>query len=347
MNFASTNIQTIVPTKIIEPVKIRYNAGDDELISIPMATFEKPVWYATKRGALVSCKTEGIAVSVIDDVMARSIILEANDLATALKCKDWIENNFAKISHAILASSRFAILKDIHIENVGRLLFVRFAMSTGNASGHNMSTKATDVAANLIVAECEDINYLSVSGNYCVDKKVSSINGILGRGKRATAEIIVPRDVCLHVLKSTPEKIVNLCTKKNLLGSILSGGVRTANAHFANVALAIYLATGQDAANIVEASQGITFADFSGNDLYLSVNTPNLIVGTVGNGKDLDFAINNLRLLKCDPYESRSPQRLAAIICAAMLCAELSLLAALTNSGELVEAHMRLERAAI
>jgi hydroxymethylglutaryl-CoA reductase (NADPH) len=223
------------------------------------------------------------------------------------------------------------------------LLYIRIGVKTGNAAGHNMVTKAADAVLSLILSHCE-VKYVSVSGNCCVDKKVSAINGILGRGKRVSAEIVVPRGVCRTILKTTPEKIVDMNTKKNLVGSILAGGVRSANAHYSNVVLAAYLATGQDAANLVEASQGITFADMCGDDLYFSVNLPNIIVGTVGNGKKMPFVIKNLELMGCYPADPSSARRLAALISSAVLCAELSLLAALGNSGELMRAHIKLER---
>ena len=146
------------------------------------------------------------------------------------------------------------------------------------------------------------LKYISVSGNYCVDKKNSAVNSILGRGKYVIAETLIPAKICKNQLHTTPQNIVNLNIKKNLLGSIISGGINTANAHFANMLLAIFLATGQDAANIVEGSQGITHAEMRGDDLYFSVTLPNIIVGTIGNGKDFDFVKQNLETLKClDP----------------------------------------------
>ena len=127
---------------------------------------------------------------------------------------------------------------------------------------------------------------------------------------------------------------------------MLAGGIRSANAHFANMLLAFYLATGQDAANIVEGSQGIVHCEVRDGDLYFSVNLPNLIVGSVGNGKGLDFVEENLRLLGC--REQREPgenaRRLAVICAASVLCGELSLLAAQTNPGELMAAHVKFER---
>ena len=134
--------------------------------------------------------------------------------------------------------------------------------------------------------------------------------------------------------------------KTNLIGTLLAGGIRSANAHFANMLLAFYLATGQDAANIVEGSQGIVYTEVRDGDLYFSTTLPNIIVGSVGAGKNLEFVRANLDALGC--YEKRASggnaRRLAAIAGACVLCGELSLLAAQTNPGELMQAHTRLER---
>jgi hydroxymethylglutaryl-CoA reductase (NADPH) len=343
MRFLSSTISTVIPTCIIGPLKIVY-VGNVEQVSVPMATFESPLWYSTKRGAMVSQKTSGISTAVLEDIMTRSIILEANDVNAAILCKKWIENNQKAIGDVVRNGSRFAQLKAIHLEVVGPMIYARFAVETGNASGHNMVTIAADAVAKFIVAQT-NVRYASISSNCCCDKKVSAINGILGRGKRTVAEIVVPKSVCAALLKASPEEIVKLNVKKNLLGSILAGGVRSANAHFANAVLAIYLATGQDAANLVEASQGITYADVKNNgELYFSVTLPNIIVGVVGNGKHLDFAKKNMESMGCFHSDPHSSQRLAAVMAAAVLCSELSLLAAQTNGGELLKMHLKLER---
>ncbi|MDF2691494.1 MAG: hmgA, partial [Gammaproteobacteria bacterium] len=192
----------------------------------------------------------------------------------------------------------------------------------------------------------KELSYVSISGNICTDKKVSAINGILGRGKQVIAELTISREICEKHLRITPEALVNLHIKKNLIGSLLAGSLRSANAHFANILLAIYLATGQDAANIIEGSQGITYCEVKNDDLYFSVNLPNIIVGSMGNGKHLDFVRENLAILGCtDSRElGKNSQRLAMITAATVLCGELSLLAAQVNPGELTRSHMVFER---
>ena len=150
-----------------------------------------------------------------------------------------------------------------------------------------MATLASDALLKHLLQTVPGISYGSISGNYCTDKKATAINGILGRGKNVVTELLVPRDVVDGVLHTSAAKIVELNIRKNLLGTLLAGGIRSANAHYANMLLGFYLATGQDAANIVEGSQGVTMAEDRDGDLYFSCTLPNLIVGTVGNGKGL------------------------------------------------------------
>ena len=102
------------------------------------------------------------------------------------------------------------------------------------------------------------------------------------------SEIVISDKICRRFLKTTPERLVQL-NVRNLIGTLLAGGIRSADAHAANMLLGFYIATGQDAANIVEGSQAITFAEVRNGDLYFSVTLPNLIVGTIGNGKGLDL----------------------------------------------------------
>jgi len=230
---------------------------------------------------------------------------------------------------------------------IGRQLFIRISIYSGDASGHNMSTKAAEHILDWILKTYPELSYISLSGNACSDKKVSAINGLLGRGKSMIAEIIIPRNILQTQARTTPEKMVDINLKKNLLGSHVAGSLRSANAHVANTLLAFYLATGQDAANIVEGSQAITTCDLlTSGDLYFAVTLPNLIMGTVGNGKHLPKVQAELQNLGLTEARSlgENARRIAAVCAAAVLCSEFSLLAALTNPRELMRAHTLLER---
>ena len=345
-----TNTESVaaVPMRWVGPIEV---SGD--LISgsyeVPMATYETPLWPSVNRGAKVSrFSPGGIKVTLVDERMSRSVLLEAADAQGAVNARNWLDANRHILSDAVSASSRFARLIDMHYQILGNLLFIRFELTTGDASGHNMVTHASDHLLEVILQHRPELAYGSMSGNYCSDKKPTAVNGILGRGKNIVTEITIPRNVVTRFLHTTPEQIVELNIRKNLIGTMLAGGLRSANAHYANMLLAFYLATGQDAANIVEGSQGITHAEVRNGNLYFSANLPNLIVGTVGNGKGLDFVTENLE--RMDLLAQREPgenaRRLAGLCAASVLCGELSLLAAQTNPGELMAAHLKIERGA-
>ncbi len=331
--------------KWVGPMRVHYQ-GQEEDLEIPLATYESPLWPSTARGARVSLRAGGIQCTLVDDRMTRSILLEAPDAGAALRLATELVTNKAALQEQVSATSRFAKLADIHHQIVGNLLYLRFAFTTGDASGHNMATKAADQLMTHLLATHPEFRHISVSGNYCIDKKPSAVNGILGRGKYVVTEGLVPEKLVHRYLKTTAEKIEALHVRKNLIGTLLAGGIRTANAHVANILLGFYLATGQDAANIVEGSQSITHVENREGDLYFSLTLPNVIVGSVGNGKGLTFVEENLQRLGC--RENRDPgengRRLAILAGAAAWCGELSLLAALTNPGELMEAHLHWER---
>ena len=334
-----------IPLRRVGPVRISGPELDGEVM-IPLATLESPLWPSVARGARVTARAGGIRAIVRDDRMARSVLLEASDALEAVRAAAALEARRGELAELVASTSRFAKFLDLHTQVAGCLLFLRLEISTGDAAGHNMVTKAAQGMIEWAVRACPALRAVSVSGNYCTDKKVSAVNGILGRGKCVLADVLIPGALCRTQLKTTAARIAELNVKKNLVGTMLAGGVRTANAHFANMLLAFYLATGQDAANIVEGSQGLTYAEARGEDLYFSVTLPNVIVGAVGAGKDREWARANLEALGC--LEPRAPganaRRLAAIAAAAVLCGELSLMAALTVPGELMRAHERLER---
>ena len=335
-----------IPVREIGPLKI---IGQfDMTVKVPLATYEKPLWPSVSRGAKISCRTNGIISNVISECMTRSIILEGTSSQHALELQQELQNKKSILQQEVEQTGRFVKLSDMHFQIIANLIYIRFEFFTGDASGHNMVTKACDKLIRWICKECPSYKYVSISGNYCVDKKVSAVNGILGRGKNVISEINVSREICQELLKTTPDQIVELNIKKNLLGSILSGSLRSGNAHYANMLLAIYLATGQDAANIVEGSQGITYAKInSDGGLYFSINCPNIIVGSIGNGKEYEFAkeyLHNMGCLEQDAAVGENARKLACIIGATVLCGELSLLAAQTNQGELMRAHEIIER---
>lgn len=340
-----TETATAVPTRWVGPMRMSGAVNGE--VEVPLATFESPLWPSVGRGASISREVrDGVIVTIVGERMTRSTLFVAPSASIADAGAREIGARLPELRELTATSSRHARLIDAHTEIVGNLLFVRFAFETGDAAGHNMVTKAADTIMRRILTWGLRLDYGSVSGNFCSDKKTSAVNGILGRGRSAVAEMLIPHEIVVRRLRTTAHAITELSVRKNLVGSTIAGSLRTANAHYANMLLAIYLATGQDAANIVEGSQGITYAEARDEGLYFSCTLPNLIVGTVGNGKHHPDIERALERMGC--REAREPggnaRRLAALTAATVLCGELSLLAAQTNPGELMATHLQLER---
>lgn len=335
----------LIPQKVIGPVRLR-GEHFDELISVPLATYENPLWPSVERGAKVFNKAGGIQTTVISQTMTRSIAFQVKDALHAKTAISWLDENKENLDEIVQSTSSFCKVQEWHHQIVGNIVYIRFKFFTAEAAGHNMSTKAADAILNWILINHPDFKYVSVSGNICSDKKPQAINGLLGRGKYVIAEGLISTELCQKYLRAIPAQLCDLNFKKNYIGSTIAGNIRAANAHFANMLLAFYLATGQDAANIIEGSQGFTYLEETNQGLYCSVTLPNIIVGVHGNGKELPFVKKNLELLNCHHItdSGASSSKLAQIVAAVVLCGEISLLAAQCNPGELVHSHMKLER---
>ncbi|MEK6899903.1 MAG: hydroxymethylglutaryl-CoA reductase [Nanoarchaeota archaeon] len=323
--------------------------ASDESIELPLSTYETGLYTCVNRGSKFSRLVEGgVKAYVTQDIMTRAPVLEARDVKQALEISDYIKNNFEELKTIAESTTSHGKALSVKPYLVGNDVYVRLIMQTGEASGHNMTTKSGTKLVRYLVEKFPGALYGSDSGNMCTDKKAAAINAITGRGKSVITEMTIPREICEKYLKTTPEAIERLNTMKNLQGSIAAGSQFSANAHYANIIAAMYISTGQDIANIVEGSYGITQAKVTASgDLYFSTTHPCLIVGTIGNGKNGESQRKSLEILDClqqNKPDGFNSQRLAAIIAAATAMGELSLLADQTKNGRLMDAHERFER---
>ncbi|RDA85216.1 hypothetical protein CP532_3281 [Ophiocordyceps camponoti-leonardi (nom. inval.)] len=323
---------------------------DGKKYAIPMATTEGTLVASTSRGCKAINQGGGAVTVLTSDGMTRGPCVGFETLARAGAAKSWLESEAGQdtMRKAFDSTSRYARLQSIKVGMAGNQLFLRFKASTGDAMGMNMMSKGVEHALKVMTtAGFSDMTIVSLSGNYCTDKKASALNWIEGRGKSVAAEAIIPAEVVRTVLKTDVDSLVGLNTSKNLVGSAMAGSIGGFNAHAANIVAAVFLATGQDVAQVVEGANCITMMRNLGGSLQISVSMPSLEVGTVGGGTILEPQGAMLDALGVRGADAASPgdnaRQLARIIAAAVLAGELSLCSALA-SGHLVNAHMQHNR---
>jgi hydroxymethylglutaryl-CoA reductase (NADPH) len=228
--------------------------------------------------------------------------------------------------------------------------------------GMNMVTIAAEAIGKWL-AENLELDLITVAANVDSDKKPSQRTHDRGRGYEVTASATIPADVITAILKTTPEVLLETAHAKLEIGSELAGAIGH-NCHAANIIAAIYLATGQDPAHVIEGSLADTRVEASyplsrrgrvrerGSDaIIITTRLPAVLVGVRGGGTELPAQSKALNLL-LGPSGPRTRdlghrlhpcRRLAESIGAAVLAGELSLLAAL-SSHHLAQSHKILAR---
>ena len=328
-----------LPMGIAGPLKINGDNCKREVF-IPLATSEGALVASINRGASTITASGGVNAHVISDIMTRAPVIKTENATQSLQIKQWFIDNFDELKEiAESTTSHGKLLKIDPILIAGSYIYTRFVYSTGDSMGMNMVTIATEKILDKLASET-NARHIALSGNACVDKKPAAINMVEGRGKSVVADILIPKDIVSKKLKTTAEAIEEVNVAKNLIGSAISGSL-SYNAHYANMVAAIFLATGQDAAHVVEGSLGITTAEARDGDLYFSVNLPDLPVATVGGGTSLEVANEGLNILGV--AGSGKAREFAEIVASTVLAGELSLVGALA-AGHLARAHQELGR---
>jgi len=327
---------------------------DGEEFLVPMATTEGALVASTHRGMKAITKSGGASCVVINNGMTRAPLLRMPSVKRAVELKEWIEkmDNFYQVAAAFNSTSRFARLSSIKSCISGRNIYLRFKSRTGDAMGMNMVSKGVEKAIEVLQDYFPDMDALSLSGNFCTDKKPSAINWLEGRGKSVVCEAVISGEMIKNVLKTSVQSMVDLNINKNLIGSAMAGSIGGFNAHASNIVSAIFLATGQDPAQNVESSNCITLMEptnSGGKDLHVSVTMPSIEVGTIGGGTHLPAQSSCLVMLGCKGSSETIPgshaEKLSKVIAASVMAGELSLMAALA-AGHLVRSHLQHNRAA-
>ncbi len=336
-----------VPVGVAGPLRIRgRHVEPSESIYVPLATTEGALIASVARGCRAIEAAGGAVVRVEDVGMTRAPVFRTRGLEQTEQFLAWLADNEERIREVTEGTSRYLRLFEVKTQAIGTSIYVRFRFASGDAMGMNMATIACDRVVRELIEPETGVPCIALSGNYCVDKKPSAINFLEGRGKRIRAEVTLSEKLLARHLKTSGAALIEVQYRKNLLGSIAAGAMGS-NAHFANVLAAFFIATGQDVAQVVEGSMGVTCVEpAEGGGVLASTFLPDVPLGVVGGGTALATQREALALLgtEADPERPGAGSlRLAEILGATVLAGELSLLAAFT-SGDLAGAHERLGR---
>ncbi len=328
-----------VPMGLIGPLLVNGEHAQGEFY-VPMATSEGTLIASYNRGARLLRESGGIKVTVVDDAMQRAPVFIFNDAREAREFGIWVEQNFDQIAAQAETTTSSGKLRNIEQYAAARMRYLRFNFTTGDAAGQNMVGKATFVACEWIMQTYPGIQRYMLSGAMDTDKKHSQINTLHSRGKRVVAEVVIPNALLEKVMGVSAQTLFK-SRQITQVGSFMAGSSST-GAHAANGIAAVFIATGQDAANVAESSSSIVYADIDDQgNYYLSITLPSLIVATYGGGTGLPTQQECLNMLGCNG--AGKVHKLAEIIAATVLAGEVSLMSAVV-AGDWVTSHDALGR---
>jgi hydroxymethylglutaryl-CoA reductase (NADPH) len=328
-----------VPLGFAGPLRVDGEHARGEFL-IPLATSEGTLVASYNRGIHALNRCGGVRCTVVADCMQRAPVFVFEDARRARDFADWILAREQDIRTVAEATSRVAQLSHIQTYLSNHMAFLRFNFETGDAAGQNMVTLATAAACAWILERFSGVQRFFLESNIATDKKTSHVNLLCTRGKRVTAEAVVARGVLESALRVRPEALT-AHYRAATVGTLLAGANNN-GLHAANALAALFIATGQDVANVAESSAGILYCEINeGGDLYISITLPSLIVATHGGGTGLPTQRECLAVLGCEG--AGRARKLAEIVAGVVLAGELSLAAAIA-SGDWVSSHERMGR---
>jgi hydroxymethylglutaryl-CoA reductase (NADPH) len=328
-----------LPIGIAGPLKMvgEHAKGD---FYIPLATTEGTLVASYSRGMRVISECGGAMCTVVKHSMQRAPVFLFDNALEAREFGKWLDEHIDALRGVVKASVEVPRLIEIEKYIVAHMLYTRFCYTTRDAAGQNMTGKATLYACEWIRANHPAKPRYILSGNIDTDKKHSMMNMIQTRGKRVVAEFVLKRDVARELLRIEPEWLYKF---RNIagIGAHLSGAAYS-GAHSANGIAAMFIATGQDAANVAESHAGMNYIELLDNgDLYWSTTLPALICATYGGGTGLPTQRECLEMMDC--YGDGKGDKLAEIIAGVVLAGDVSLSSAIL-AHEWVSSHEKMGR---
>ncbi len=328
-----------IPLGIAGPLKMVGEHAQGEFY-IPMATSEGTLVASYSRGMRVISECGGARATVVKHSMQRAPVFLFENALEAREFGKWLDEHLDALRGVVKTAVDVPRLIEIEQYIVGNMLYTRFCYTTKDAAGQNMTGKATLYACEWIRANHPDKPRYILSGNIDTDKKHSAMNMMQTRGKRVVAEFILKKDVAKELLRIETEWLYKYRQIASV-GTHLSGAAYS-GAHSANGITAMFIATGQDVANVSESHAGLNYGELLPNgDFYWSVTLPALICATYGGGTGLPTQRESLEMMDC--YGTGKADKLAEIIAAVVLAGDVSLSSAIL-AHEWVSSHEQMGR---
>ncbi len=329
-----------VPVGLAGPLRVNglFARGD---YYVPLATSEAALVASYSRGSQLLSEAGGCTAALLSEGVTRAPGFAFASLREAGLFVLWVTEHIDALRREAEATTRHGKLADLRITVEGSNVFLCFEYTTGDASGQNMVTLATDAAVVWIEQNSPvKPRHHFLEANMSGDKKASAQSFLLVRGKKVTAEVILSAESIAKRLRTTPERMLDFW-RMSAMGGVLSGTMGL-HGHYANGLAALYLATGQDVACVAESAVGVTrFEIVAAGALYACVTLPNIMVGTVGGGTGLPSQRACLEIMGL--AGSGHARALAEVCAAVCLAGELSIIGALC-SGDFARAHRVLAR---
>jgi hydroxymethylglutaryl-CoA reductase (NADPH) len=328
-----------MPLGLAGPLRIEgeHARGD---FYVPLATTEGTLVASYSRGMRVVSECGGARATVVKHSMQRAPVFLFGTALEAREFGKWLIDEFDAIKAAAESTTSSGKLVEIEQYPIANMLYARFCYTTGDAAGQNMTGKATFVACEWIKANHPRKPAYILSGAIDTDKKHSMMNLIRTRGKRVIAEFTLKRDIAREVLRIDTSDLYRY--RQIAAVGALQSGAAYSGAHSANGIAALFIATGQDEANVAESHAGITYGQLLENgDYYWSVTLPAVICATYGGGTGLPTQRECLEILGC--YGKDKADKLAEIVAAVVLAGDVSLTSAVL-AGDWVTSHEAMGR---
>ncbi|HEV2688068.1 MAG TPA: hydroxymethylglutaryl-CoA reductase [Bryobacteraceae bacterium] len=328
-----------VPTGLAGPIRIRGEHAQGDFY-VPLSTTEGTLVASYNRGMRLLTECGGVKTTVVEESMQRAPVFILADALEAREFGQWITQNYDALREAAEATTHSGHLVNIGQYQIGPLRYLRFNYTTGDAAGQNMTGKATFAACEWIKRHYPSPLKYILSGGIDTDKKHSHINMLLTRGKRVVAEAVLRRDLMKSMMGVDTRELFWSRQIQNT-GAFLAASASIA-AHPANGLTALFIATGQDVANIAESQAAVSYSQLLDNgDYYWTITLTSLIVATYGGGTGLATQKQCLEMLGC--YGAGKANKFAEICAAVVLAGETSLAGAVLH-GDWVSSHERLGR---